>query len=88
MRRLSVWKAINSFVRLPRYSAMSAPATKARLPAPVRMTTRVGCLALKPIDLSLERLHKRHRQRVELIGPVERQPDDSLLDLVTHNERF
>ena len=43
---------------------MSAPATNARSPAPRRTIARVSGVAVEPVDLGLELLEERCRERV------------------------
>ena len=59
---------------------MSAPAEKARSPAPVRMTARTSASVSIASSTRHQAVDQRVVQRIELVGPVQRDQRDAVVD--------
>ena len=85
-RRPVNWKAAKASWRPPRYSAMSAPATKAALARPGQDDDPDGRVGRDLVQMPFQQQHHRSRQGVHLLGAVERQPRHAGHDLVAQDE--
>ena len=60
---------------------MSAPAAKARSPAPVMTTTRIASLQIERLELIGQLGQEREAERVACLRPVDRHERDAVMPL-------
>ena len=70
-------------VRFAIISFKSWPPEKA-FPAPAMTTTRIDRIGANRVQLGLQRLQHRHRNRVELARPIQRERGHTALDCTQH----